>query len=341
MRHAYVRDEAHSEPLTGQSECGNAECEQKKSKAGCRSRHGTSAARCAARPLGGRRQLQRSCAVRRRCRGNRSRRDERRGHCNVERPRRDATWSQSFDPRRCRSGLVNRLRGRRRRNRARCRGCRRDLGDNRRDERKHRVNRLRDVGRRKRKALRRRPNLPNCRRNGGLDRGNGRRGGVVRRRGERRNGRCRRSRNDLCGRSGNLEAAVCVRGRRPEERGDQEWKGERPDSAAKASRGCRAPRDLRIDGGHTSLITATSEAKRQRHEDPSDEGRRRKVSTPAGRVLYLQVPDVERFAQIHPEEGEMRPASMSIERAFVTTSEGMTRASQNAEPGDPGACRRR
>ena len=32
----------------------------------------------------------------------------------------------------------------------------------------------------------------------------------------------------------------------------------------------------------------------------------------------------------------MSAASMSIERAFVTTSEGMTRASQNTEPGDPG-----
>jgi hypothetical protein len=38
---------------------------------------------------------------------------------------------------------------------------------------------------------------------------------------------------------------------------------------------------------------------------------------------------------------EMRAAFMSIERAFVTYSEGMTLASQNAEPGDPGACRRR
>jgi hypothetical protein len=43
-----------------------------------------------------------------------------------------------------------------------------------------------------------------------------------------------------------------------------------------------------------------------------------------------------------PTQGaEMRAASMSDERAFVTTSEGMTLASQNAELGDPGACRRR
>ena len=34
-------------------------------------------------------------------------------------------------------------------------------------------------------------------------------------------------------------------------------------------------------------------------------------------------------------------AVMSIERAFVTYSEGMTLVSQNAQLGDPGACRRR
>ena len=34
-------------------------------------------------------------------------------------------------------------------------------------------------------------------------------------------------------------------------------------------------------------------------------------------------------------------AFMSIDQAFVTYSEGMTLASTNAQPGDPGACRRR
>lgn len=38
---------------------------------------------------------------------------------------------------------------------------------------------------------------------------------------------------------------------------------------------------------------------------------------------------------------EMRAAFMSIEEAVVTYLEGMTLASQNAELGDPGACRRR
>jgi len=37
----------------------------------------------------------------------------------------------------------------------------------------------------------------------------------------------------------------------------------------------------------------------------------------------------------------MRSAFMSIEMGFVTYSEGMTLASQNAELGDLGACRRR
>ena len=37
---------------------------------------------------------------------------------------------------------------------------------------------------------------------------------------------------------------------------------------------------------------------------------------------------------------EMRAASMSIEEAFVTYSEGMTLAATNARPGDLGACRR-
>jgi hypothetical protein len=37
----------------------------------------------------------------------------------------------------------------------------------------------------------------------------------------------------------------------------------------------------------------------------------------------------------------MRAAFMSIEKAFVTYSEGMTLASQNGELGDLGACRRR
>jgi hypothetical protein len=38
---------------------------------------------------------------------------------------------------------------------------------------------------------------------------------------------------------------------------------------------------------------------------------------------------------------EMRQAFMSIEKGFVTYSEGMTRVAENAELGDPGACRRR
>jgi hypothetical protein len=37
----------------------------------------------------------------------------------------------------------------------------------------------------------------------------------------------------------------------------------------------------------------------------------------------------------------MLAAVMSIEEAFVTYSEGMTLAAQNARPWDPGACRRR
>jgi hypothetical protein len=37
----------------------------------------------------------------------------------------------------------------------------------------------------------------------------------------------------------------------------------------------------------------------------------------------------------------MRAAFMSIVKVFATYSEGMTLASQNAELGDPGACRRR
>jgi hypothetical protein len=37
----------------------------------------------------------------------------------------------------------------------------------------------------------------------------------------------------------------------------------------------------------------------------------------------------------------MRAAFMSIEKAFVTYSEGMTLAATNAELGDFGACRRR
>ena len=37
----------------------------------------------------------------------------------------------------------------------------------------------------------------------------------------------------------------------------------------------------------------------------------------------------------------MRAALMSIAKGFVTYSEGMTRGTENAELGDPGACRRR
>jgi hypothetical protein len=42
-----------------------------------------------------------------------------------------------------------------------------------------------------------------------------------------------------------------------------------------------------------------------------------------------------------PEGAEMRTAFMSIERAFLTYSEGMTLVATNAEPRDLGACRRR
>lgn len=37
----------------------------------------------------------------------------------------------------------------------------------------------------------------------------------------------------------------------------------------------------------------------------------------------------------------MRQAFMSIEMGFTTYSEGMNRVAENAELGDPGACRRR
>ena len=37
----------------------------------------------------------------------------------------------------------------------------------------------------------------------------------------------------------------------------------------------------------------------------------------------------------------MRAAVMSIQKAFVTYSEGMTRGAEAAEPRNPGACRRR
>ena len=37
----------------------------------------------------------------------------------------------------------------------------------------------------------------------------------------------------------------------------------------------------------------------------------------------------------------MRRALMSIEKGFTTYSEGMTRGAENAQLGDPGACRRR
>ena len=44
---------------------------------------------------------------------------------------------------------------------------------------------------------------------------------------------------------------------------------------------------------------------------------------------------------VNDQGGEMRAAFMSIEEAVVTYLEGVTLASQNAEPRDPGACRRR
>jgi hypothetical protein len=37
----------------------------------------------------------------------------------------------------------------------------------------------------------------------------------------------------------------------------------------------------------------------------------------------------------------MRQVFMSSEEALMTYSEGMTRVAQNAQLGDPGACRRR
>jgi hypothetical protein len=37
----------------------------------------------------------------------------------------------------------------------------------------------------------------------------------------------------------------------------------------------------------------------------------------------------------------MREAFMSTDKAFRTYSEGMTHVAENAQPGDPGACRRR
>jgi hypothetical protein len=53
-----------------------------------------------------------------------------------------------------------------------------------------------------------------------------------------------------------------------------------------------------------------------------------------------------RMAMLHThapidQGAEMRAAFMSIEEAVVTYLEGMTLASQNAQLGDPGACRRR
>jgi hypothetical protein len=60
----------------------------------------------------------------------------------------------------------------------------------------------------------------------------------------------------------------------------------------------------------------------------------RRWSTP-GPLLYF--PQRRRSTQ----GAEMRAALMSNEEAFVTYPEGMTLASQNAQLGDPGACRRR
>jgi hypothetical protein len=37
----------------------------------------------------------------------------------------------------------------------------------------------------------------------------------------------------------------------------------------------------------------------------------------------------------------MRQAFMSVEQAFGTYSEDMTHVAENAQPGHPGACRRR
>ena len=48
-----------------------------------------------------------------------------------------------------------------------------------------------------------------------------------------------------------------------------------------------------------------------------------------------------RSTSAHDQGAEMRAPVMSIEEAFLTYPEGMTGVSQNVEPGDPGACRRR
>ena len=53
--------------------------------------------------------------------------------------------------------------------------------------------------------------------------------------------------------------------------------------------------------------------------------------------IWLSFPATAPFDQ----GGEMRAAFTSIEKAVVTYLEGVTGASQNAEPGNRGGCRRR
>jgi hypothetical protein len=59
------------------------------------------------------------------------------------------------------------------------------------------------------------------------------------------------------------------------------------------------------------------------------------VDAHARRMIRLSV------RRRRPKELAMRQAFISIEMGFTTYSEGMTLAAQNAQPWDPGACRRR
>ena len=63
-------------------------------------------------------------------------------------------------------------------------------------------------------------------------------------------------------------------------------------------------------------------------------GKRDALLPRPGRWCTVQVTSVNQAA-------DMRAAFISIDKGFVTCPEGMTRGSRNAEPGDPGACRRR
>jgi len=96
------------------------------------------------------------------------------------------------------------------------------------------------------------------------------------------------------------------------------------------------PRRLRA-GPHESVAIYMGHGRAQsrhgkREIRNSNVGRGR-CTTSTGSLFFCEAP-------IH-QGGEMRAAFMSIEEACVTYLEGMTLASQNAELGDPGACRRR